>query len=109
MNNFPLYDTLNKDIPTTDLTTEEKTSFLKNVKQLDENGTELFYALIKVYQLQNESNESHFTVPYGGKYVKKDIKFDLDCFPVYLKHILFKFIQIHVKKMNEDSNLTFKK
>jgi len=39
----------------------------------------------------------------GGKFDKNDMKFDFNELPNELKHILFKFIQIHTKTMKEES------
>ena len=66
------------------------------IKTIDDNTAELIYALIRVYQLENnENNISTFTVPYDGKFIDNEIKFDLNELPIKLKHILFKFLKLH--------------
>lgn len=97
MNNFPLYDTLIKDIKTTDLTLHEKDNLIKNIKKLDDNGFEILYALIRVYHINNEQIDINFSIPYEGKVVKNDIKFDLEILPNNLKQLIQKFIFIHLK------------
>ena len=103
MNQFPLYNNLLTDISSKDLKTIEKRNFIKNIKKLDQNGFELIYVLIRVYYIDKEDSTS-FTIPYGGKFVKEDIKFDLEVLPFTLKQILYKFIFMHIKKMDDDKN-----
>jgi len=96
--NFPLYDRLYNEITDEeDLTIKQKDEFIKIVKNIDSDGQELLYALIRVYQLENSEDKSTFKIPYGGKYIKNDIKFDFNDFPIKLKHMLYKFVQIHIK------------
>jgi hypothetical protein len=94
---FPLYDNLINDVETSvDLKTKEKDEFMSLIKTIDDNTAELIYALIRVYQLENnENNISTFTVPYDGKFIDNEIKFDLNELPIKLKHILFKFLKLH--------------
>jgi hypothetical protein len=54
MNKFPLYDSLNKKIPSGDLSPKKKKEFISNIKIIDEAGRDLIYALIQFYYLQNE-------------------------------------------------------
>ena len=102
MSNFPLYDNLSTDIANTDLTIKEKDEFMKIVKTIDTDGYELIYALIRIYQLENSEDKSTFKLPYGGKFLKNDIKFDLNELPNTLKQILYKFVLSHKKKLEED-------
>jgi len=96
--NFPLYDRLYNEIKDDeDLTAKQKEEFVKITKNIDSDGQELIYALIRVYQLENSEDKSTFKIPYGGKYVKNDIKFDFNELPIKLKHMLYKFVQIHIK------------
>ena len=106
MSNFPLYDNLFVDLPTEEMTVKHKDKFVKLIKEIDQNGSELIYALIRVYQLENSDDKSTFKLPYGGKFDKTDMKFDFNDLPNELKHILFKFIQIHTKTMKEENILS---
>jgi len=45
-------------------------------------------------------------IPYGGIFVKNDIKFDIDLFPIKLKHIIYTFVLKHTKKMKENKDIT---
>lgn len=109
MSGLPIYDQLYNDTQTNnniDLTTKQKDEFMKLLKTLDQNGSELIYALVRFYQLENCEDKSTFILPYDGKYLELDKKaikhgvkyqfqFDLDCFPFHLKQMLYKFIKLH--------------
>jgi hypothetical protein len=99
MSNFPLYDNLINEIKTEeDLTTKQKDEFIKLVDNIDENASELIYALIRVYQLENSENKNTFTLPFNGTFINESIKFDLNELPNKLKQILYKFIVLNKTK-----------
>lgn len=104
MSNFPLYDTLIKDAENEDLTTKEKNEFMEMIKVIDENGTELLYVLIMMYNLENNEDKTTYKIPYGGKYVENDISFNLNDFPFQLKQMLYNFLKLHTKTMKESSS-----
>ena len=101
MSNLPLYDNLMKETTNDDLTTKQKDNFMKLIKSVDQNGAELVYALIRMYQLENDDDKSTFKIPYGGKYIKSDMTFNLIDLPNQLKQVLFKFLQLHTETMKE--------
>jgi hypothetical protein len=109
MSKFPLYDSLSKDISTTDLTASQKRSFLKKIIKIDQNGHELVYALIRMYQIENGEENTSFTLPYNGTFTGSDINFDVDKLPKNLKQILYKFLSVHLKKMKEESSMIKKR
>jgi hypothetical protein len=100
MNSFPLYSVLSENIPKKDLTIPEKTDFMKKIIELDVDGYELIYALIKYYYIQDKGNA--MSIPYKGTVLKNAVKFNLLDFPSQLKQILYKFILMHRKKIEED-------
>jgi hypothetical protein len=104
MSNFPLYDSLVSDTTHDDITVKQKDEFMKLVKKMDAYGHELLYVLIRVYQIENSDDKSTFKTPYGGKFVKTDLKFDLNELPNQLKQVLFKFAQKHSSSMIENKN-----
>lgn len=104
MNKFPLYDSLSKNIPNKDLTASQKRSFVKKIKQIDSNGRELLYVLIKIYEMNCEENQN-LNLPYNGIYSGKDIIFDINNLPKKLRHILYKFLGMHLEKMKEDQTI----
>jgi len=102
--NFSLYTSLSSDLLEKDLTSTQKTYFLKNIKKMDLTGHELIYALVKVYSREHSEHNSYI-LPYKGKFIKEDLAFDLNNFPNKLKQMLYKFVKIHIKKMKEDQKL----
>jgi len=105
MSQFPLYENLIKNVSQDDLTFDHKEEFIKLCKTVDTSGAELIYALIRTYQLENCEDKSTFKLPYGGKFVKSDMKFDLNDLPNELKHVLYNFIIIHNKKIIEEKQI----
>ena len=105
MSNFPLYESLSADVSNLDLTTKQKDEFMKLVKNIDIEGSERIYVLIRMFQLENSEDKSTFKIPYGGKYIKTDLKFDFNDLPNELKHILYKFIKIHTSTMEEEMKI----
>jgi hypothetical protein len=105
MSKFPLYDSLIKDLPKKDLTMTQKQVFIKRIAKIDKNGHDLVYALIRMYQVENNEENTSFTLPYNGTFIDNDINFDLDNLPVDLKQILFKFTGVHIGKMKEERSI----
>jgi len=102
MSNFPLYDNLFAETDIVDdLTENEKTELIKLIKSIDNVGAEYIYVLIRIYQLENSDDKSTFKLPYGGKYIKNDVKFDLNELPNKLKQMLFKFVKKHINIVND--------
>lgn len=108
MSEFPLYSSLSTDLPNKDLTGAQKADFVKKVDAMDQDGHELIYALIKTFYIDKENN-SPFILPYGGKFVKNDMSYDLDNIPVELRQLLYKFSKIHTKRMKEDRKMDKKR
>ena len=109
MSKFPLYDSLSKDLSEKDLTPSQKRAFIKRVIKIDKNGHELVYALIRMYQVENNEENTSFNLPYNGIFVdtqkSRDISFDVDNFPIHLKQLLFKFLGVHIEKMKEERQI----
>jgi hypothetical protein len=105
MSKFPLFDSLSNDIPDKDLTLSQKGLFIKRMNKIDKNGHDLVYALIKMYQVENNEENTSFKLPYNGTFIENNINFDLDKFPYDLKHILSKFVNVHIDKMIEEKSI----
>lgn len=103
---FPLYDNLVKESKNTPLSKEESDEFIKIVKKIDTEGSELFYAIIKNYQLHHCEPTKASELPYGAKLVKGCLKFELNPIPDECKHMLLSFLRKHSQKMKEDQSLT---
>ena len=102
MSNFPLYDNLMKNIDDEEVTIKEQDKFMKMIKNFDLDGFEKIYCLIRIYQLENSEDKSTFKLPYGGKFVKDDITFDFNEFPLELKKLLYRFAKMHTKMLKDE-------
>lgn len=108
MSNFPLYDNLIKDIPKKDLTIKQKEEFITKIKDIDNKGRDLIFALIQFYQIENRDNdENSEDLPYNG--IREDdekglenLTWSFTDLPVKLRYILYKFIIIHMQSMKEE-------
>jgi hypothetical protein len=109
MSGFPLYDNLIKDLPKKDLRVKEKEEFIQNIKRINMDGLELVYALILVYAGQNEKEDKTFHLPYKGIKEEEDDKglhtfsWVYTQFPIKLRHLLSRFVTIHLKKQEEEA------
>lgn len=125
---FPLYESLNSKISSKNLTNKQKQELTENILTLDSNGKELVYALIQYHYDKNSDNdqesnnnkndnatgteiEPEIVVPYdglvepsssGAKKGYKCVTWDLANFPPVLCQILFKFVNLHRKTLEED-------
>lgn len=99
---FPLYDNLYREASDTELTKPERDDFFKLVKKIDTDGSELFYAVAKCYQLNHITSPEVLNFPYNSKLVKGTLKFELDDMPPRLKRMLYNFLQKHFQKMKEE-------
>ena len=101
---FPLYDSLLKSIPKKKMLIKQKTELLKFIKQIDDKGAELVYTLIRHHEKQN-SALTIYSIPFDGLYLDKEsIQFDLEKFPDQLNKIIYNFVILHLKTMEEDVN-----
>jgi len=100
MISFPLYDTLVKELDEVlePLTKSEKDCIITAIKNLDSNGQELLYVLIKVHHLKE--NEQDYKLPYGMKSLKLGIRGDVNQLPLRLQHIINRFIILHDSSSN---------
>ena len=117
MSSFPLYDNLIKDLPKKGLTVKQKEEFMEKISDIDSIGRDRVYALIQYYHLDNSPDDEEkkddsveFSLPYQGKRtpIKKhvdDISWTLTNLPVPLQQMLYKFVNIHTSKMEEERNL----
>lgn len=94
-----LYTSLKNDVEDEQFTQKEK--FIRSISQIDEKGHEMFYAIIKLYQIENRK-DSFDQLPYESKFVSSKLRFDYEKLPNQLKHILYKFMIMHISSMEED-------
>jgi hypothetical protein len=87
-----------------DLTTSQKLMFIKKLNKIDNDGRDLMYVLIRMYD--NAINKaSVLNVPYEGSISKDGLLFDLEKFPLKLKRLLYKFVGMHLSAMAEQKIL----
>lgn len=103
---FPLYQSLSKDLPKKDLTVKQKDEFIEKVNGIDNQGRDLIYALIQVYHSENDELKVD-KLPYSAttesfKKGNQNISWNLLDLPIGLRHILYKFITMHVQKLEEE-------
>lgn len=100
-----LYDSIVKmDLPEHDLTPEEKETLVSSIKNLDQPRHELLYALIRIHQLRTTQGPSTFNVPYKGKHIKNNCRFDLNDIPIQLRQIMSEFLKLHLNSKNEQED-----
>lgn len=97
-----LYETFSKNVPATELPVTKKDEFIRNIKKLDEKGNEILFILIKLHELQTSDS---LDIPYQGKLICNELKFDMENIPPQLQHILSKFVVAHIKRMEEDAKI----
>lgn len=107
MSNFPLYDNLERNLPKKDLTVKQKEKIIKKIEDIDNKGRDLIVALIQFYYIKNEHKELNEDLPYKGirTKIKKDIEditWSFTDFPIKLRHILYKFVLIHMQSIKEE-------
>jgi hypothetical protein len=93
---------LRNDLPKKDLSIKQKNEYLTGFRDLDEKGSELVYALIRAHQFDQSEGRTLEGLPYGGTCDHEDVTFDLEELPIPLKHILSKFVVVHIRSMKED-------
>ena len=76
---------------------------LQHITDLDENGREIFYAIIRQDQIKKSSNVTADSLPTCCKQMKSGIRIDFDKIPNAVKHMLHSFIKKYLKKLNEDA------
>ena len=95
MSDFQLYNNLIKDLPSKKLTIKEKKDFIEKIHTLDENGNELIYVLIRIFEKRKKKKENKF--PFNSESIKdNEITFDINEFPNKLAQLLYKFINLHI-------------
>lgn len=101
---FPLFSHLKNEIGEDGiegLTIEQKAQLVDRVKELNEQGCSLVYALIRYYQIYEYKNNIIDT-PFGMKKVKTGYRFCIDDLPPLLQNLLWRFIEIHLHSQRDD-------
>lgn len=96
-----LYDSLGYNIPTDDLSPEEKQSLIDTIASLDTEKKEYIYYLVLHDYIKNHPN-TKVIFPYKCKQVTSDkLEIKVDILPIRLKRILYKFSKLAEVSANE--------
>lgn len=91
--NYNLYYTLNLNIPSENISKEERNSFLSGISLLDEEEKKAFVKLIAEHsKIQGIYRENE--IPFGGVQKDGELNFKLSNFPNDLVWILFRFVKV---------------
>lgn len=104
---FPLFDTLYQGTSNikTPLTYEEKMTLCNDIKELDQEGFDLLYAIIRHFFLAKENGRFDL-IPYSPKVHKSGYKFDTTFLPPRLLIMIRHFVAMHLKKLGEDKEIS---
>ena len=94
---YPLYHTLNQNIPKTKLTKAQETKLIDRLGSLEGDAKKAVIMLATEHAKvvdQYVYDPDSIVVPYRGVQDGDDVIFDLKDFPVELKWILWKFIHL---------------
>jgi|SRR5579862_3365585 len=100
---YSLYQTLDKNIPITDLTIKEKNQLKSDVSTFQEPQKIAFIRLIIEYSRINDNNVNIKKIPYSTEIATDNFEFDVDNFPIKLRWILLKFCNV-CSQENENKN-----
>jgi hypothetical protein len=105
MQDFALYNTLNKDLPSKDLTAANKAELVKSISTLSENAIELVYALIKYHNMNDKKNSDMYNqTRQNVRNATADLSWNLNDLPIKLRNILFRFVQLEERRKDEVVN-----
>lgn len=96
---FPLYSHLRNELDTKPIEPLTRTQMIElgeKMKELDEQGCSLVYALIRYYQIY-EDKQCAVDAPFNMKKVKNGYRFCTEELPVLLQHLIVCFVDLHLK------------
>ena len=97
---FPLYAHLKHELEETKpLSTSQKEELVDKIKELDEQGCSLVYALIRYFQIY-EDKLSVLETPYGMKKTKHGVRFCLEELPPLLQQLVRRFVHLNFASQN---------
>ena len=106
MANENLYDSLGYNIPTDDLTADEKQWLTETIVNLDVDKKKVIYQLV-LHDYTKSNPNTKVIFPYKSKQVSNDrLEIKLDALPIRLKRILYKFVKLAEVSANEENDNT---
>lgn len=106
---FPLFCHLKNEVDKEDiepLSVAQMLELTEKMKGLDEQGCSLVYALIRYYQIYEDKCNA-IDVPFNMKKIKNGYRFCIEDLPILLQHLIFRFVDIHLKSQQERSQVFF--
>jgi len=98
-----LYNSLAYNLPSEDITEEEKNNIEDIIKILDQESIEIIYILI-LHDWNKFNPNTKVIFPYKTKQVNNNLEIKLDCLPIRLKRILLRFVTVAKSKLEETKN-----
>lgn len=88
-----LYNSLIYNISMQELSADEKDEILNLVKDINEEQKEIiYYFILHDWNLHNPNTKVVY--PYSTKQLDHGIEIKLDCLPIRLKRVLYKFLKL---------------
>lgn len=99
---FPLFAHLKNELPpdTDGLTSSQRASLVEKIKELNDQGCSLVYALIRYYQIY-EMGLDAVEMPFGMKKIKTGHRFCVEDMPPLLQNLICRFVEIHLRSQKE--------
>lgn len=99
---FPLFSTIFQETENNNsLSVSECSELCEKIKNLDVEGNEILFAIIRHYQL--EINDGNFNdMPFQCKQNKSGYKMNMTKFPKRLVNIINHFVNLHLNKLHEE-------
>lgn len=99
---FPLFAHLKNELPpnTEGLTPSQRAALVENMKELNDQGCSLVYALIRYYQIY-EMGQDAVEMPFGMKKIKTGHRFCIEELPPLLQNLICRFVDIHLRSQKE--------
>jgi len=99
-----LYSSLSYNIPSYDLNVEEKEELCGMIEGIDKEKLEIIYLLI-LYHHYKTNSQSKVVFPYKIKQTGNIIEIKVDCLPLRLKQILYKFLKLIYTEQEKQINV----
>lgn len=106
---FPLFSHLKNELDVDGiepLSLAQMLELTEKIKSLDEQGCSLVYALIRYYQIYEDKCNA-IDVPFHMKKIRTGYRFCIEELPMLLQHLIFCFVDIHLKSQKERTDVFF--
>lgn len=99
ISSFPLFNNLyNETKQEIVLNYEEQMELCNKIKEIDDEGCEIIFAIIKFYYISVDNGFIE-NLPYKPKINKNGYKYELNNLPIKLINMIKKFVDLHYNKL----------